>query len=175
MPTLLNDISPEAYNLLAREYIETIGATNGMPYLHFFSYIQKRIETVLKEKFQKKGLRMIRNLKEEEDSNPHPAMRYSLSFISDPTNQPIPIKLLNLSTIIKEVRLVNPKLNKFVPDVKIVVPEYLEAKIEEICEAVVQRFQFLFDQRLQILKNGELIMKGLENGEASNASIPDQP
>lgn len=174
MPELLNDISLDQYNLLARDYIETIGATNGPQQLHFFAYIQKRVLTVLKEKFQKKGVKLVRDLIQEEDDTIPPAMRYKMFFIADVTKTPIPIKSLNLSSIIREVRLVDPKLNKLVPDVKIVVPEYLEAKIEEICEAVVYRFQFLFDQHLQTLKNEELIMKGLENGKAVNATLQDK-
>ncbi|MCK9369498.1 hypothetical protein M0R04_06160 [Candidatus Dojkabacteria bacterium] len=173
MPNMLKNVTQDEYNKISTEYFEEIGMSDSVKYYHFFSNVQKEVEKILFEKFAKEGIKLIRDLKEEDEqtkSFPQTAMRYKLVFASDPTNTMAVNKVLNMTTLIKEIRLVDPDMSAHIPDVKIVIPEYLTKKIEEVTDKVVRSFKIILKNRLSNIRK-KLIKEGIKYDEADNAFI----
>lgn len=168
MPLPLNHITQKEYDQLSVEYLETVGPKDSPTYYAFFSHVQKEVEQALKEKFKAMGIKMIRQVAEEESKVP--AMRYKLVFESDPTKTHVLTKFLNITQIIREVRLVDPRISTMVPDVKIVNPQYLKAKVEEITDLTIAKFQALFRKRSAELEE-KLTKEGLLYAKLPNNAL----
>jgi len=174
MPELLSNIGQEQYNRLATEYLEEVGSKDSEQYYRFFSFVQKQTEVTLKDKFSQLGIKMVRDEEAAKKFPKHPAMRFKLFFREDPLKMNLISKHLNLSSILQEIRLVDPNMSSVVADVKIVVPEYLNAKIEEVTNSVIEKFKLMLRQRIDNLQVPEPL-KQLINVEihatTNNASI----
>jgi hypothetical protein len=146
------ELSTEEWEKLSQEYAEEI--RSATKYYHFFANIQKQLETTLKKKFAKIGIRLKRDVKEEDEfttTSKSIGIRYSLYYISDPTNTALLPTHLNFTTLMKEIRLADSKYST-VLDFRIVRTEYLNQKINDVCDIVVEQFQILLNQQLDRLK-----------------------
>lgn len=159
MPTILGNVTQEVYDRLSVEYMETIGPKDSAQYYNFFASVQRQVEKALTSKFESMGVKMIRRLQEENNPN-RPAMRFDLVFKDDPTSTALLSKKLNLTQIMKEVLLVDPKISTVVPDVKIVNPQYLTEKVDEVTDLTIAKFQALFRERTRELEE-KLTKEGL--------------
>lgn len=139
MTTLLKDITQEEYNRLATQYETEVGKAPEATKLDFFAKVQKKIERRLRKKFFATGYRLIRM--------PGAGVNFKVVSRKDAFGFNVITQLIPLSEIVSKVLwldiLVNhfqPKDIRYLPDIKIIVPEYLEAKIDEVIEIIFQKF-----------------------------------
>lgn len=169
MPELLSRVTQEEYDRLSVEYLETVGRKDSAQYYAFFANVQKEVEKALTKKFKAMGIKMIRQVSEEDNSK-RPAMRYKLVFEADPTATHVLTKLLNMTQIIREIRLVDPKISTMVPDVKIVNPQYLTSKVDEVTDQTIAKFQSMFRERAAAIEQ-KLSKEGLYYANPSDHAL----
>lgn len=132
MTDILTKISQEEYDKLAREFFEETGNFRGAQFYHFFGRLQEQLFTRLNDKFLGVGYRLVKT----DDPNK------LLYRVVDQNNEAVGSgKKLDHSAVMKELMYVHsPNTGVKIPDVKLVVPEYSDARVEEIATKLFQAF-----------------------------------
>jgi len=141
-----NNITQSHYDRLADRYFKKIGQNTPKSELltfKFFASIQTQLEKVLQDKFQNKGFKLVktglRQIKSNEKSDEY-GLLYKVVSLKDAFEFPCLPKSLNLSSLMEDIRFVDPRQSRDVPDVKISDSKYLKEKIEAVADQVFQSF-----------------------------------
>ena len=135
MTTLLQNITQAEYNQLAELYTQQVDKAPEGEYFWFFARIQKKIQRCLQKKFNKAGYKLVRL-----EENGRSGIRFKVVSKKDAFG----FNVIDRAIVFKEItndvcqhRL--PGMKAF-PDVKIVVPGYLDEKVNDITQAVFDKF-----------------------------------
>lgn len=142
-----SEITQTEYNQLADAYFKKIGdktVNKEKLSFEFFAYIYKQLEKNLQNKFSKINLRLVRMLPDPKRGN---EIYYKAASTKDAFEFSLVPELLNFTHLMEDVRFINPQRSRDVPDIKIIDPEYLEQKIEEVAEQAFQKFLSLTDNK----------------------------
>lgn len=142
MTDILKNLTQEEYDKIAVEFFEETGRYHGDAYLRFYAMIHKQLFMRLTDKFASVGLRLQR----VQSQAPTPEMLYRVVDDKDKVVFP---NLLDFSFTMRKLIYMNHSSYGNIPDVKVVVPEYLEARVEEVASEIFNEFLAMKKQEAQ--------------------------
>lgn len=135
MTTLLKDITQAEYDRLANKYYAEVQDAPEDKYLAFFAQVQAKLVKAMRKKLKPLGYSFVRT-----ESQPGPGVLYKITSHRDAFGGINVIdRYVKVTDLMRDIRQINMSLGKF-PDVKIIVPEYLDEKVNELADEVVRKF-----------------------------------
>lgn len=134
-------ISQEQFKDLMSLYNEKFIDHNSKSYWEFCQRLQKKVLKVLEEKFSQHGYKLVRVVDPPKEYNLRPGIYYKIVYAKEFFGLNVVNKYLSLTSLTRDIRLIDMNYTEEFPDVCIVSSDYLNNKIKTYVDKLFDDFK----------------------------------